>query len=135
MLYLARFRNNLAPILVDAHSSDDATALATATADEAPVELREVPPGLLLCDVRFADPDDGSDPDEENPANFAIGEIALEPVEGFAAWLADVDEADLPEDPAHAETEPPPEEEKAEDVAADVASQRYNPPPRLSDAD
>ena len=114
MLYLARFRNELAPIIVDAPTADDAIALVTAEVEEAPAALHEVPPGCLMLEVKFADPI--GEEDDDNPANLTETQIACEPLGDFPGWLAGVEGDPLPEDLATASTEPPPVEERPTDA-------------------
>lgn len=117
MLYLARFRNELAPIIVDAASADDAVALVTAEVEEAPAALHEVPPGVLLLEVKFADPI--GEEDDENPANLTESQIACEPLGEFPGWLAGVDDEPIPDELGTAPTEEPPPVEEGSATDAD----------------
>ena len=106
MLYLARFRGDLLPILVGT-SSDDTDELAERIEQEIgerPAELREVPIDVICCEVRFPDPE--GEEQEDNPANVGESPV-VDPFEAFAAWLEAADEAPLPPPLALAPTEPP----------------------------
>lgn len=118
MLFLARFRDEFAPILVDAASADDAIALVTAEVEQAPAALHEVPAGLLLLEVKFADPFGFED--DDNPANVTETQIACEPLGNFPAWLAATEDEAIPEeDIGNAPTEEPPPAEEGSATDAD----------------
>lgn len=110
MLYLARFATDLASLLIDAESDEDAIVIATNHAEEAPAEVRGLPSGMLVCELRIADPIGNEE--DDNPANATESGVALEVLEDAAAWLADVEDQEIPpppgEDLATAETERPP---------------------------
>jgi len=93
MLFLARFRDvdgtSLAPVLVDAETSDAAIARVESETGELPGELLELPPGLLLCEMRLVpDPAVSADANPEGDEDVIP---VLEPFADFADWLFDAD--------------------------------------------
>lgn len=124
MIFLAKFRGDLTPMVIDVEvpppdapfwAIADGVApevrLAERAADrieaevrERPVTCQELPPGLLFCEVKFPTPDDEED---GNSADVSAEGVALEPLAEFAEWLDLADAADLA---ALAPTEPPAEE-------------------------
>jgi hypothetical protein len=126
MNYLAKFRGDILPCLIDAADVETAITRIFEETNERPIALIEIPPGVLFAEVKFSTrdeleelvPSEAVADDEENPANHSQMGVVLEPFEAFADWLEAVDDAEL----GVAPTEAPPAEEgapPAEEGAAD----------------
>lgn len=102
MLYVAKFANNLNPVLVGGADTAAATARILELTGEHPATLEEVPDEMCCCEIRLAD---DCEPGEPNPADVAESGVALEPFDDFAAWLEAIDEEPIPA--VLAQTEPP----------------------------
>jgi hypothetical protein len=107
MLYYAKFRGDLTPILVDAPDPETAAARVTEETDERPATLHEVPAGLLVCEIRFEGDAGIGDAVPGNPGDSSLEGIALDPFGAFAEWLIEIDDEEIP-DEATAPTEPAP---------------------------
>lgn len=97
-MYLAEF-DDAADVLV--HATDPTSALEALALEGVTGrirQLREVPPGLVLGQVRWASDED----EEDNPGNAACEGVAVEPLEAFADWLERIGQAA----PRDAETTP-----------------------------
>lgn len=87
-LWIAQFGEDVAEVLVDAATPEEATERLAAFSEDAPTGLVPVPAGVLLAELLWAEPE----PDEEHPANaanFVDESVALVPGEEFGEWLVD----------------------------------------------
>lgn len=88
-LYLAKFKDSNAVFTYGNDDEQALLALREAGITDTPRQLVEVPPGLFVAEVQWAD-DDAPEHDEDsppNPANAALNGVAFEPFDALIAFL------------------------------------------------
>lgn len=87
-LWIAQFGDDVAEVLVDAATPEEATERLATFSEDAPTGLVPVPAGILIAELLWAEPE----PDDEHPANaanFVDESVALVPGEDFGEWLVE----------------------------------------------